>query len=291
MQVRTLPAAPAEVVAHAVLGNAGQRVVESVEVARLHLAILLERGRRDQHVPRLTEARIVDLQDEPGVDDGSIFRAQRLGDGEDVGFLGRVVAILAAADHGRGDGGHEGLDDRDAPERGPEGGQVLLEECLTLVGDGALADRGRRGHGHLARQVFGVVLAEGAPFPPAVHPPRPGAAGAGQRGARVGRGGGGDKPGEPVVGVGEKARLAHLAVGDDVEAGLRLAAHDVSHRLGGPRRQLNLVDRLAAQARPEKSPDAFRTGDAADVGSENALGAGLHRNAASILSQTAAGRS
>ena len=51
---------------------------------------------------------------------------QRLGDGEDVLFLGRVVAVLAAADHGRRDGGHEGLGDRDAAQRRLEGGEVLL---------------------------------------------------------------------------------------------------------------------------------------------------------------------
>ncbi len=81
---------------------------------------------------------------------------------------------------------------------------------------------GARGERHLARQVLRVVLAEGAPLAAAVDAPRPDAAAQGR--ARVGRCRGGDEAGEPLVGIGEEARLAHLAVGDDVEADLGLLA-------------------------------------------------------------------
>ena len=59
--VRALPASPAEVVAHPVLGDTGQRVVQRVDVHRLRLSIVPERGSGDDHVPRLAEAGVVDL--------------------------------------------------------------------------------------------------------------------------------------------------------------------------------------------------------------------------------------
>jgi hypothetical protein len=115
------------VVAHAVLGNAGQGVVEGVEVPGLRLSVLLERRSRDQHVPRLAQPGIVDLEDEAGIDDGPVLGLEGLGDREHVGVLGRIVAILAAADHGRRDGGHEGLGDAEALQGRLECGEVLLQ--------------------------------------------------------------------------------------------------------------------------------------------------------------------
>ena len=45
------------------------------------------------------------------------------------------------------------------------------------------------------------------------------------------------KPGQPVGDIGRIARLRHLAVVDDVDAGLGLAPHDREHRLAGQPRQ------------------------------------------------------
>jgi hypothetical protein len=92
-------------------------MIERVDVPGLHPPVLLERGRRNQHVPRFAEPGIVDLKDESGVDDGPVLRAQGLGDREHVFFVGGVVPILAASDHRRRDGGHEGLLDGDPAQR------------------------------------------------------------------------------------------------------------------------------------------------------------------------------
>ena len=86
----------------------------------------------------------------------------------------------------------------------------------------------------------------------------------------------GSKPAEAVLDVAEEADLAHLSVGDDVDAGLDLPAHPVGHRLGdlaveqlgvvGPS-VLPLLQRVEQLVRP---------GQAADVGGEDAIGAALH---------------
>src|SRR5262249_41150576 len=109
VDVRALPAAPAEVVAHSVLGDAGEGVIERVDVPGLHAPVVLERRLRNHHVPRFAEPGIVDLKDEPGIDDRSVLGAKGLGDREHVFFIGGVVAVLASSDHRLRDGGHEPL--------------------------------------------------------------------------------------------------------------------------------------------------------------------------------------
>ena len=55
-----------------------------------------------------------------------------------------------------------------------------------------------------------------------------------------------------------------------------LTPHHLGHGLGDPRGQLGLVDRLAVEPCAQESPDALGTGDAADVGGQDALVARLH---------------
>ena len=50
---------------------------------------------------------------------------------------------------------------------------------------------------------------------------------------------------EPLVDVGDEARLGVFAVVDDVDAELDLLLHDLLHRARQPRRARGLVDRLA----------------------------------------------
>jgi hypothetical protein len=48
------------------------------------------------HVPVVWEARIVDLQNEPGIDDRPVFLAHRFGRRGDEILLAAVVQVLAA---------------------------------------------------------------------------------------------------------------------------------------------------------------------------------------------------
>jgi hypothetical protein len=61
------------VVAHALLWDAGQGVIQRVDVPGLHAPVFLQRRSRNHHIPRFAQPWIVDLEDEAGVDDGPIF--------------------------------------------------------------------------------------------------------------------------------------------------------------------------------------------------------------------------
>src|ERR1041384_7132310 len=73
--------------------------------------------------PCFAQSRIVDLEDEAGVDNRPVFGLQRLGDREHVLFFGGVVPVLATADHSRRDGGHAGLLHPGARQSRLEGGE------------------------------------------------------------------------------------------------------------------------------------------------------------------------
>ena len=142
---------------------------------------------------------------------------------------------------------------------GLEGGELSLQQRLALIRDGSLAHRGRRGGRHGARQVLLVVLTERPPLPPGVEPPRPRAPHVARRDVR-GISRQRDEARQPFIRIGQKARLAHLTVGDDINTDLGLLAYDLCHSLCDTRRELGLVDSLAAQAGAEEGLDALWTG-------------------------------
>ena len=75
-----------------------------------------------------------------------------------------------------------------------------------------------------------------------------------------------------------EADLAHLAVGDDVDAGLALLADHLDDGLLHPRGELVLVDRLFVEQIPHHAREVRRPRQAAGMGGENAVGAPLHRS-------------
>jgi hypothetical protein len=84
-----------------------------------------------------------------------------------------------------------------------------------------------------------------------------------------------------------EADLAHLAVGDDVDAGGALLAEHLRHRLAHPRAQLALVHRLAVEQVPHHAREVRRPRQAAGVGGEDAVGASFHRWALSLRARAA----
>ena len=91
--VRPMPAAPAQVVAHLLLGNADKRVVDGIDAQPGKFTIGLDRRFRLQHVPPVGQAGVVDLQYEPCRHHRPIFLAQGVGQSEQELFLGLVVFI------------------------------------------------------------------------------------------------------------------------------------------------------------------------------------------------------
>ena len=88
-----MPAAPTQVIAHALLGNAGERVVDGIDAPPGELAIGRDRGFGLQHVPPVGQARVIDLQDETGRHHRPVFLAQCVGQGEQEFVLGLVVFV------------------------------------------------------------------------------------------------------------------------------------------------------------------------------------------------------
>ncbi len=79
--VRPVEAAPADMQAHLFPRDAAQRVVERIDPQCCVFAIV---GEADpgQAGPAIRQVGVVDLQEEPGIDDRLIFLVHRLGDGE-----------------------------------------------------------------------------------------------------------------------------------------------------------------------------------------------------------------
>ena len=101
--------AVAGVEADAVFRNAAQRVVQRLDAQRDELAAVLDRGVERAVVVR-RHARIVDLQQEAGVDDRHVFLAHRVGERREILLVGGVVAVLVVElEVGRRDRGDEGF--------------------------------------------------------------------------------------------------------------------------------------------------------------------------------------
>jgi hypothetical protein len=89
------------------------------------------------------------------------------------------------------------------------------------------------------------------------------------RGARL-------DPGKPLIDIGDKADPALLAIGDDVDAGLRLTAHRFGHRALDPRGERRVVHRLALRFLLDQPAQILGPRQAADMRRQDAIGAALH---------------
>src|ERR1700686_5244551 len=79
-----MPTTPAKMMAYPIFGNPSERVGERID-ADLQMPAVLGNGRlRLDHIPGRCNTRIVDLQDESGVNDCAIFVAQGFRQCEDV---------------------------------------------------------------------------------------------------------------------------------------------------------------------------------------------------------------
>ena len=84
---------------------------------------------------------------------------------------------------------------------------------------------------------------------------------------------------EPVLHVGGVARLAHLAVADDVDARLQLLFDHVRHRRADARAERGRIDRHAFLLREHRADEIVGAREAAGVRGEDAVDAAFHRRA------------
>ena len=125
------------VIAHPVLGQPRQRVVDGLHPQRGEVPVFLNGRRRIRHTVLGNHSGVIDLQDEPGLDDGAVLLLHGVGDGEQVLLLGGVILVSALQFDGsrrtRGDERFVGIHRR---QRRLEVVDVLLHRRLALVGDG-----------------------------------------------------------------------------------------------------------------------------------------------------------
>jgi hypothetical protein len=83
--------------------------------------------------------------------------------------------------------------------------------------------------------------------------------------------------GEAIHDVAEEARLPLLTVGDDVDAGVGLPAHDLGHRLAHQPGIGVAIVGLPSVLRGQEGNEGIGPRQAADVGREDPFRASLHR--------------
>ena len=97
VSVRTVPAAPAQVVAHLLLRDAFERVVQRFDADLAALAERLQPHLHADAVPKRRQPGVVHLEDDASVGDGSVLYGERFGEGVEV-LLFRGVVVVAAVD-------------------------------------------------------------------------------------------------------------------------------------------------------------------------------------------------
>ena len=160
-RVRPGPASPADVIADAIDRQAGDRVVEHLDLQRQPFAVIRKARRRHHAVVGDRGARVVELQHKAGVDDHAILGAHRRADRPDQLLLALVIFVLAVRDDARRRRDRkERFLDLDVPQRGFEIVDIALELRLTGIGDRPDAHRLDRGRDGLAGIELGVELGE-----------------------------------------------------------------------------------------------------------------------------------
>ena len=100
--VRPMPAAPADVETNAVFGNSLERVVHGLDLESGPLAVACHvAAEREPPVVNINQRRIVDLDDEPCINNCLVFLVDRLGQGPGIVFAILVVLVRQDLQRGR----------------------------------------------------------------------------------------------------------------------------------------------------------------------------------------------
>ena len=214
--------------------------------------------------------RVIDLQQNARIHDRLVFLAQRIGDGEQIFLFGLVVGVALPIRHaGRRDRRHEDFLSLGAVKRRLEIVDVGLQLRRAAIGDGRGANHMVLARSHVALPVEfrkGSCFARACPWALPRH-------------VLVDL-----EAAKAFVDVGDEARLAELAVIDDVDAEINLRADDLGDR-GAQARGVRLrVDRLSLLPRLHDIEQIGGTRQAADVGGEDSVGASLHFSSRLLLS-------
>src|SRR5262249_13735030 len=265
--------AVAGVEAHALGRDAAQRVIDRLDASSRPRPAFLHAEAGIHHVVR-HQARVVDLEHEARVDDCSVLLVERVGQGLLVLLVGLVEAVgQRGEDVGRRDGRQEHLLVGPALHRDSQIVDIGLHCRLAPVGDRPRADVDAElacvaASAEALRDAIGprVIVGE-------VQVLAAGGAGAALLPWRRRLALEADKA---LHDVAEEARLALLAVGDDVDTGLGLPPNDVVHGFAHQPGVSVAIVWLPAVLRFQDRDEGVGSRQAADVGREDALRAPLH---------------
>ena len=226
--VRAFVIAPAQMHPHPLRRDPRQRMVQRLDMQPRPLAEFLDRQIGVLDVPPHREIGAIDLQRDPGPGDRLVLAAHRLGDRKQIRLLVRVVIVAEEQRDDAGRGGAEKTAGR--VHRSQRGFQMLdIGQRRRRVGDSDRPGAGRR----LAPRASGVAEH-------ALREPRE------LRQILIDKGVAGPaKAGHPVFDIGGIARFRHLAVIDQVDAGIGLLLDDLGNRFADARRQRGGIDRHA----------------------------------------------
>ena len=258
--VRALVVAPAQMQPRRTGRHIRQRVVERLDL----LFGLLEEFRFGQileaGVARHREVGAVELHHDAGAGDGLVFLPHGIGDGADIGGVGRIVAIgLERGDHARGGRRHERIGRLRRRDRRLEVGNVLLHRVVVAdldVTDAAQpAEHHRADELHHALAEIGIIRHVAIRF----------------RRERLAA-----ETGEALLDVGRVADLAGLAVTDDIDADRHLVRDDLAHRLRDLAIEIGMIVGLVLILLHQQIDQRLRPRQAADMGRQDAIRAELH---------------
>src|SRR5271166_994171 len=257
--MRAFVIAPAEVQTQLLRRDVLQRMIERLDMEPGLFAEFTKAQLGILNVPAHGEVRTVDLQDQTGLGDGLVFLPHSLGDRVEIGLLARIMPVVEEQrDDTRRGGTEEGFLRVHSGERQGQISDVYL---------------GRLGVAHADR-----TIAAGCPAPraagiakdPAGEFWKPDEILVDERSALAA------KSVQPVLDVGRVARLAHLTVIDDVDAGLDLLFDDRRHRRSDARLERRHIDRHPFLFGEHRAHEIVRTGQAAGMRRQEALGAAFH---------------
>ncbi len=257
--VRAVPAAPAQVEADPLGGQATDRVVKRFDPLPGEAPVVLHARCRVDLVPVLGDRRVVELQHKARLDDRGVLLAHRLRAGVHHLLVVGVVLVAEAGATARRHRVEEAVGDARGRHRGLHVGDVALHVLLSLVGDRAAADRRDRrpvGQGRARGRVL-VRVGERQPVPALAEGGEPDLAWLGRRLRYLGdRKLGQLDVGQPLEHVGPPGavivalthRMPVLAVIDKVDAGRALARDHVRHRRAQPAQVLRLFGEVPRRA-------------------------------------------
>ena len=247
-------------IADALLRQTAQRVIERLDPDHREFLVVVDIGLGVDHVPAGRGRRIVELEDKPGIEDGLVFLAHRLGPGVKELLVAVVIGVGNPVGAAGRDGGHETFRSPRCLQRRFEIVDVGLERILAGVSERTNADRPGGGPGTHEHAGLAVGIGGGKPHPIA---PTSGvvqhdlAGAGGSRGHMVEA-----RPAEFESAEAQKRvvppraivdamphRLAELAVARDVDTELLLMTHDVVDRCSQCFSNCLLIGRLAGLAR------------------------------------------